>query len=126
MPSTRFSTARKMPLSADPPSSFLVNSAFQKRLETSRVLEERQPDPARRPIALLGNDQLSLALQIGIVLFVDLFAKNKGHHVGVLLNRPRFTQICKLRAMIAAPAFGCTAQLRKRNHRHVEFLGQSL
>src|SRR5579863_9863907 len=109
MPSTRFSTARKMPLSADPPSSFLVNSALQKRLETSRVLEERQPDPARRPIALLGNDQLSLALQIGIVLFVDLFAENESHHVGVLLNRSRLAEIRQLRTMIPAPALRRTA-----------------
>ncbi len=52
---------------------------------------------AGRAVALLAHDQLGLALEVGIVALVDLFAEQEQHHVGVLLDRARLAQVGQLR-----------------------------
>jgi len=60
-----------------------------------------------------------------VVLLVNLFAENECYHVGILLNDPD-SRSQPVVAMISAPAFWSAAQLRERNDRYVELLGQRL
>ena len=100
-------------------------------------------------MALLGDDQLRLVMRhfhillpfihstlefLGIVEGkllrrslhqVVFIAIDEHDHIGILLDRTRLTQIRKLRALVFA-AFHGARQLRQRNHRHRQFLGQSL
>src|SRR5215472_9413298 len=87
---------------------------------------ECQLDDAGWAVALLGNDDFSEAFEVGIVFLVNLFAEDERHEVSILLDRTRLAQIGELRAMVAAAAFGCAAQLREGNHRNLQFLGNSL
>src|SRR5271170_4588754 len=107
-------------------SLFRPNSALRDCLESGAVLQKRQMDSPRRTVALFSNNDLRPPLQIRIILLVNLFAKNEHHQVSILLNRPRLAQIRKLRTMIAPTALRRSAQLRKRNHRHQQLLGQRL
>src|SRR3546814_14091302 len=54
-----------------------------------------------------------------------ILAEHEQHHVRVLFDRARFAQIGKLRALVLAP-LDRTAELRERQHRHIEILGQRL
>jgi len=72
-------------------------------------VQKRKIELADRPVALLGNDDLGQTLELEVVRLIDLFAENKHDDVGILLNRPRFTQIGELRPVVAAPAFGSAA-----------------
>ena len=76
------------------------------------------------------------ALGVSIVLLVGalrgflpfdvvFLAENEHHHVGVLLDGPRFAQIGELRPFVV-PLLGRARQLRQRQHRDVQFLGQGL
>ena len=66
--------------------------------------DECQVHFAGGAVALLGNNQLGAALQVGVVLLVDFLAEDECHHVGILLDGSRFAQIGQLRTVIAAPA----------------------
>jgi len=59
---------------------------------------------------------------VGRFLF---FLVNEDHHVGVLFDRAGFTQVRQLRALIVA-RFDLARQLRQRQDRNVELLGQRL
>src|ERR1035438_5157297 len=103
-----------MKLTGIPVSRKLVfgrQAAFDHRLESSAAFQERQIDPADGTISLFGNNDLSLALKIGIVLLVNFFAKDEHHQISILLDRSRLSQIGKLRTMISTPALRRTAQL---------------
>src|SRR5260370_1005531 len=69
----------------------------------SEFPQKRQIHIANRPVSLLGYDQLRRAPQILTIRLVNLFAKDEAHHVGVLLNRSRFTQVAHLRPAIPRP-----------------------
>src|SRR5882762_753375 len=97
-----------------------------KRLEAGAILYESELHPTRRAVALLGNDEFSFALQVRIVLLIDLFAEYEGNHVGVLLNRSRFPQVGQLWTVIAATALRGATQLRQRDDRNCELLRQGL
>src|SRR6267378_1667020 len=96
------------------------------RLEARAILYESELHPTRGAVALLGNDEFSFALQIRIVLLIDLFAEYEGNHVGVLLNRSRFPQVGQLWTVIAATALRGATQLRQRDDRNCELLRQGL
>src|ERR1035441_5627974 len=78
------------------------------------------------PVALLGNNDFGAALQVGVVLLVELFAEDEHDHIGVLLNRPRFAQIGELRPVIPAPAFGSAAKLRQSQDRDPKLFSNGL
>ncbi len=89
----------------------LVLRAAREILEPRVLLEEREPHGARRPVALLADDDLGHALGLGLALAVDavhLLAEDEEHDVGVLLERAGLAQVGELRPMIAArlPARG--------------------
>src|ERR1017187_3768318 len=77
--------------------------------EARRGVFEGQLDEAGRAVALFGYDDFGDAFEVGIVLFVDLFAEDEGHDVGVLLDGAGFAQVGELRTMVASAAFGSAA-----------------
>src|ERR1043166_1286726 len=110
---------------------------------------EMQGNGADRPVALLGDvdfghvmhgvaafqavrvaggeflRRLVVALLGLVALVVVLLAEDEHHHIGVLLDRARFTQIGQLRALVVA-LFHRARELGERQHRHTEFLGDGL
>src|SRR5665213_3483804 len=48
---------------------------------------------AGRPVALLGDNDFRLALQVFILAVVILLAMDERHHIGILLDRPRLAQV---------------------------------
>src|SRR3546814_9708839 len=54
-----------------------------------------------------------------------ILAEHEQHHVGVLLDRPRFTKVGKLRSLVLA-AFDLAAELRQGHDRDIKFFCQSL
>ena len=108
--------------------------------ETRHRRVELQFDGPRRAVALLADDHLGLAvyalalrepfgefLAIGLGRFAHLmivfFTEDEDHHVGVLFDRSRFTQIRQLRALVFT-AFHLARQLRERQDWNVKFFGQ--
>src|SRR3546814_16992323 len=68
----------------------------------------------------IGALDRALGLARGDII---ILAEHEEHHVGVLLDRARFTKVGKLRTFVIA-AFDRTAELRQRHHRHMKFLRQ--
>src|SRR3979411_187182 len=77
------------------PSQLLIggHSALNQRLKSGAVFDECHSDLADRTVALLGDNDLGFALDVGIVLLVDLFAEDEHYEVGILLDRTGFTQV---------------------------------
>src|SRR5262245_9941490 len=85
-------------------------------IEASDSRVELDTDGTGRPMALLADDDLGLAVHIGhfhlpsrvvvgawprfLVAQIIFLAENEHHHVGVLLDRARFAQIRELRPFI--------------------------
>src|SRR5579859_3498458 len=119
-------------LSAECLSSVLSRwrSAFHQILKAGGVLQESQLQASSWTIALLGDDDLGYAFDLGrnlLAAHVVLLAENESDHVGVLLDRSRFAQIGKLWTLLAlATTLGSAAQLRERNHGNAKFLSQRL
>src|SRR5208337_3393413 len=90
------------------------------------IVQKREIEPADGAIALLGNNDFGAALEVGIVLLVNLFAEDKQDHVGILFDRAGFAQVGKLRPVVAAPAFGSAAELRQSQHGDLELFGKGL
>ena len=103
---------------------------------------EGEFDGAGRAVALLADDDFGLAVRPlhappaistnssvpsrGCLLLQIIFlAEDEHHDVGVLLDRAGFAQVRQLRALVVA-AFDLTRQLRQRDDRHVQLLGQRL
>jgi hypothetical protein len=97
---------------------------------------------AHRPVALLADDDLGLAVQrlhvllplghgLQVVLarllafLVVLAPVDEHHHVRVLLDGARLAQVRQLRALVLA-VFHLAGQLGKRDDGDVEFLGDGL
>ena len=51
---------------------------------------------------------------------------DEGHDVGVLLDGARLAEVRELGTLRTAAHFGGAAQLRQRDHRHVQLLGDRL
>jgi hypothetical protein len=79
----------------------LGGSPVREVLEPRVLANEREPDGARRTVALLADDQLGDAgvLFVGLV---DVLAVNEEDDVRVLLERARLAQVRELRAMVRA------------------------
>src|SRR5438477_687238 len=81
-------------------------------------------------VALLADDHLGLALdavaRLGIAgPVVELLPVNEADDVRVLLNGAGLAQVRQLRtAVLAATLLGRARQLRDRQHRHVQLLGE--
>src|SRR5665213_3784851 len=107
--------------------------------EAGELAFETQFDHAGRAVALFADDDFGLAvhqrhvelplfvfrradprLLVGEVIFL---AVHEHHDVGVLFDRTGFTQVGQLRALVVA-AFDLARQLRQRDDRNVQFLGQ--
>src|SRR5512139_422317 len=71
-------------------------------VEPRALGEERQLDRARGPVALLGDDDLGLAVALGRVGLVRVGAVDEEDEVAVLLDRARFPQVRQHRALAAA------------------------
>src|SRR5207245_6956569 len=93
-------------------------------LEPGEFGEERQLDGVHWPVPLLGDDDLGDALLVAI-LDVDFLAIDEGDDVRVLLDRTRLAQVGEARLRRIA-ALDLTVQLRERDHRHVQLLGERL
>src|SRR6266516_5710027 len=96
-------------------------STLLERLESGVLFQEGKLDLARRPVALLTDDDLGDALVLGL-LVIDLIAVDEDDQVGVLLDRTAFAEIRQLRDAVAA-LFDGTAQLREGDHRHSQLFG---
>src|ERR1035437_46302 len=96
----------------------LVPAAFaRRRIREQRVVRQvQQMHAARRPIPLLGHDNLRLAPQILIIAVVILLAMDKRHHVRILLNRASLAQIAQQRLLVARPLLASARQLAQRHH----------
>src|SRR5688500_13447402 len=72
--------------------------------EEGEILLPGELDVAGRAVALLGDDDLRLALQPPLLdllrAVVVLLAVDEHHDVGVLLDRARFPQVRKPRAVV--------------------------
>src|SRR5256885_17154171 len=96
-------------------------------LKPGRTLQESKFDGSGWAVTLFADDEFGHPIQLRIVRLIYLFAEDEGNHVGVLLNRSRFAQVCKLRAVVASPTtFGSAAQLRQRHDRDAQFFRQTL
>src|SRR5882672_7825711 len=107
------------------------------------VIESREPlfedprDGASRSVALLPDNQLGLSLDVVAVLVqflpvrrrrhVHLFTIDEQHHVGVLLDGPRLTEVRQLRAaMLAPPLLRRARKLGEGEYGDVQLFGQCL
>jgi phospholipase/lecithinase/hemolysin len=72
------------------------------------VRDVRHLHRPRRTVTLLGDDDLRLALQVFVLAIVVLLAMDKAHHVRVLLNRSRLTQVAQQRLLVAGPLLRST------------------
>src|SRR5690349_16809515 len=121
--------------------------AADKVLEFRRLMREPQRHLADRAVALLGDEHFRRAMHLleprlpilipQIVALIALFwaarrlaareiiflAEDEHHHVGVLLDRARFTQVGEHRPLVVALLDGAR-QLRERYNRDVQFLRQ--
>ena len=73
---------------------------------------------------MLGHNKLSLVV-VFVLVGSHIRTFHEPHHVGVLFNGARFTEVRELRA-VAALFLDLTAKLGKRNDRDVQFLRQNL
>src|SRR4051812_28869220 len=98
-------------------------------LEARVFLDERELDGADRTVALLADDDLGGALgflvPLPVGIAVLLFAEDEHDHVGVLFERAGLAQVRQLRAVVGA-GLRRTRQLRQRDDRDLQLLGQSL
>src|ERR1700704_1900333 len=92
-------------------------------VEPRVVAAELQLDHSGRAVTVLGDVKFRDAGPF--IRFVVLGAKKKHDDVRVLLDAARFSQIAQDRTLVWT-LFGCTAQLRDRNHRDSQLTSQTL
>src|SRR5260370_26195661 len=110
-------------------------------IEASNRRVELDIDGARRPVALLADDDLGLAVYAGhlhlpfrmlvgagprlLVAQVVFFTEHEKNHVGVLLDRARLAQVRELRPFVF-PVLSLPRQFPLRQPRPFAFLSTSL
>src|SRR2546427_5622329 len=113
-----------------PPTRMMTNELFSPGLgpprlqvvEAGVVAAELELDCPRRPIAVLGDDDLSNAgFLVGLVV---LRPKKKHHDVRVLLESAAFAKVAKDWSLIWPLLRGST-QLGDRNHGKAQFSSQA-
>ena len=93
-------------------------------LEAGELTTERQQDVARRTLTVLGNNNLRHAVQVvTLVILIDMVVfrtVHKEHHVGILLDSSRLTEVAQLRALTlqTITALDTTVQLRQGQDGH--------
>src|SRR6185437_42793 len=100
-------------------------------LEARELAEIGQMDGAGGAVALLGDDDLGLALRVGIllavlVLVVVAVAMDEGDHVGILLDGSGFAEIGKHRLLVASALLRGSAELGECDDRDVELFRERL
>ena len=86
------------------------------------LLQERQLPVTRRAIAMFPNQNISNISLFLCIRIINLLTINEHHHVRILFNGPRFPKIREDGPFIR-PVFHGPAQLGKRHHRDIQFLG---
>ena len=69
-----------------PPAPSLRRRPVIGLVKSGEILPESQNDFPSGTVPLLGDNNLRLALQVGIILLVNFLTENEHHHVGVLLD----------------------------------------
>src|SRR5882672_1432339 len=93
-------------------------------LELGVLAEERELNVTGRAVALFGDDDVRDTLACG-VLVVHFFAIDQENEVAILLQGSALSQIRHHRLLLL-PLLDAAVQLRQRDHRHLQFLGQRL
>ncbi len=88
------------------------------------VLQEREFDHPSRAVALFGHDHLSHA-PVGAVPVVQLVAVQEANDVGVCLERPRFSQVGQVRALVC-PGLQAPAERTESKNGHPKLAGEDL
>ncbi|MPM36485.1 hypothetical protein SDC9_83083 [bioreactor metagenome] len=78
-----------------------------------------------RPVAVLGDDDVGLTDAVGLVLVVVVVAVDEDDYVRVLLQRAGLSQVGHRGALVVA-LLRVSVQLRDRDHRQLQFLGEQL
>src|SRR5229473_1241866 len=103
----------------------LLRRVIRRRLvveELRDVVSENELEVADRAVALLSDDDLGDTLLLR-VLVVHLIAVDEADDVRVLFDRSRLAEIGELRPVIAGALLGTAGELRERNEREVQLLG---
>jgi hypothetical protein len=88
------------------------------------LLLEGQGDVADRAVAVLGDDDVRLALALGLLVVV-LVAVDEGDEVGVLLDRAGLAQVGEHGALVGA-RLDAAVELRERDDRALQLAGEDL
>src|SRR5947209_7107689 len=81
-------------------------------VEPGELLQESHLHRVRGSVALLGDDDLRLALKLRIFAVIVLRTVDEHHHISVLLDGAGFAQIAQLRFPALLARLGGTTQLR--------------
>src|SRR5207237_10207318 len=101
-------------------------------VEARVLLLEVQLHGAGRAVALFADDHLRESLDALVCLGIEravvkLLSIDEADDIGVLLDGSRLPEVGELRpAVFPAPLLGCARELRDRNDRHDELLGERL
>ena len=82
---------------------------------------EREDDVLHRSVSVLGHDDVGLAVALGI----GAVAVQQDHHVRILLDRSRFSEVGHLRPLVGA-LLRPTVELADRDDRDLELLREQL
>ena len=101
-------------------------------LEARELATEGEQHVARSTFTMLGYDNLRHTTQVAtIVVLIDMVVLrtvDEQHHIGILLDGSRLTQVGQLRtfALQSLTTLNTTVQLRQRQDGNIQLLGQSL
>ena len=114
---------RPVPLRRAAPGLIVLREGLEARV----LLDEGKFNAANGAVPLLLDDNLGDAFG-GIALFVDGNAVAFGpvderHHIGVLLDTARLSQVRELRPLVATPILDGAVELREGDDGNVELLG---
>ncbi len=85
-----------------------------------------QIDTVGWTVTLFGDDDLGVVLLPGLNRPVDRRAVNEHDHISILFDGSGFAQIGEHGLALAAAGFHRAGELRKRQNRDVQLLGQVL
>src|SRR6201999_2141160 len=94
------------PRSISVPTGFAVHGV--EVLKAREVGEVGHVHGARGAVALLGNDDLGLALEVFVLAVVILLAMNERDHVRVLLDGARLAEVGEQRLLVASALLAST------------------
>jgi hypothetical protein len=74
-------------------------------------MQKREMELSGGAVALLGDDDLGLALHVFIVAVVVLLAVDEGDHVGVLLDGAGLAQVAEQGLLVAGALLAAAGEL---------------